>query len=118
MPWVMSETNGADCPTCWVHPGWAKYEKDIREGRRPVPFTSTITFAPGGSPLEPYKPKRLTGRADYENPELAKYYRDWCAGKFTVPGLKVEIRLASGSVIGPAKRVGDKITPLKKVRLG
>lgn len=115
--WVNSETNEADCETCWVHPGWADYEKKVAEGRITLPFTTTITFAPGGTPLKPFKPKRLNGLADYENPRLRKFYNDWCAGRITIPGLRVTIKTAAGDVMGPAKLVKGRIVPLKKVKI-
>jgi len=116
MPWKNSETNEADCPICWEHPAWASYWRSLKTGAREVPYTSEITFAPGGEPLGAYRAPRL-GRPDYENPALAKHYRDWCNGRITIPGLRVEIKTKTGSVLGPAKKVGSRIVPLKKVRI-
>lgn len=115
MSWTNSETNGSDCPTCWVNPAWAKYIREIQNGTRPQPFHSSITLEAGADHLVTYKAPRL-GKGDYTNPALAKYYRDWCNGKFVIPGLRVEIVTAAGSVMGPAKKSGKKITPLKKVK--
>lgn len=118
MSWTNSETNEADCPTCWVNPAWARYLREIKTGARPQPFDSSITLEAGADRLADFKVKRLTGRADYLNPELAKYYRDWIAGKFVIPGLRVEIKTAAGTVMGPASGSGKKIIPKKKVRIG
>ncbi len=117
MTWTNSQTNDAECPTCWVHPAWTRYLREIKDGTRPQPFYSSITLEAGADVLVAYKAPRLTGRADYTNPKLAKYYRDWCNGKLIIPGLRVEIVTAAGSVMGPAKKSGKTISPLKKVKI-
>jgi hypothetical protein len=38
----------------------------------------------------------------WENAKLAKYHRDWCAGKVQIPGLKVSIKDVHGNEYGPS----------------
>lgn len=71
----------------------------------------------------------------WENPSLAKYYKDWQNGKIVIPGLKVSIKDVHGNEYGPStcklkERVSGKgyskhavvesavFVPLSKVRLG
>jgi hypothetical protein len=110
MPWKNSETNAADCPTCWVHPKWAAY---LRDPANIPPVTVDMTKGTQG--LRGHKPPRLR-KWDYTNPAHAKYLRDVEAGRVKVEGLKAAFKLADGREWeGGAKVKSGKILPNPRI---
>ena len=120
MPWIKrpaSELDDGMWPEVWEHPSHAVYEKQIRSGAIPCPWTSEFTFSEGGGGLNGYKPPRLPRHPNYTHPGHAAWDRAWKAGKLVIPGFRVQIKTADGRELGPSEVKNGRIVPLTKVKL-
>ena len=84
----------------------ARYLRDIKSGRVDQPFTTTVVMREHAV-LPGYQKPKLHA-FNFTHASVKRFYRDWCDGKRTIPGLKVTIKDKKGRDHGPCKS-GPKV---------